>query len=237
MPGASDERVDSLVPAALIMDRILEKAAPVDVVFSASGIREGYLYEKLSPFMRNEDPLIASCTDLALQNGRLSGFARELFAWMSPLFERESDAHRRLRFSACILGEIAWRIHPEYRSEWAFFRILQSALAGLSHPERVTLALALYHRYQFKLKLKSPVLDLVKEKDRVFSRLVGTASYLAFMLSGGQAGNLRHVILSHKKGNIEVDFTAEAQDLLSDSVRKRINGLNEVFEIFNRLAT
>ena len=235
MPGASDERIDSLIPAAMVMDRILDITNPVDVVFSASGIREGYLYEKLTPSLRNEDPLIASCMDLASQNGRRAGFARELFAWISPLFEKESDASRRLRFSACILSEIAWLIHQEYRSEWAFSRILHSTLAGLSHPERVTLALALYHRYQFKPKLKSPVLSLVNEKEKVFARLIGTATHLAFLLSGGHAGNLRHVTLSQKRGNIEVTFDQEAQDLLSDSVRKSIHGLNEVFEAFNKL--
>ncbi len=234
MPGASSERVDSLIPAALVMDRILDITQPVDVVFSASGIREGYLYEKLAPFLRNEDPLIASCTDLASQHGRASGYARELFTWMSPLFEQENDANRRLRFAVCILSEIAWRIHPDYRSEWAFFRVIQSTLAGLSHFERVTLAMALYHRYQFKLKLKSSVVSLVKEKEKLFARLIGTAAHLAFLLSGGHTGNLKHVTLSHKKGNIEVTFGPEAEDLLSDSVRKRINGLNEVFELFNK---
>jgi hypothetical protein len=79
------------------------------------------------------------------------------------------------------------------------------------------------------------VLSLVNEKEKVFARLIGTAAHLAFLLSGGHAGNLRHVTLSQKRGNIEVTFDQEAQDLLSDSVRKSIHGLNEVFEAFNKL--
>lgn len=234
MPGAPTKRVESLMPAALVLDRILDLTNPVDVIFSASGIREGHLYEKLSPSVRNEDPLIASCTDLASQNGRVPGFARELFAWMSPMFEKESESAIRLRFAACILSEIGWRIHPEYRADWSFSRIIQSSITGLSHPERVTLALALYHRYQFKLKNNSQLISLIKDRDKAWARVVGVACNLAFQLSGGMAGNLDNVALSMKKGGLEVSFNEKAQDLLSDSVRKRINGLGEAFKVFTK---
>ncbi len=230
MAGAPAKRVDALIPAAMVLEHILDLTNPIDVIFSASGIREGYLYEKLSPGLRNEDPLIASSTDLASQSGRVPGFARELFAWMSPLFEDETESDKRLRFAACILSEIAWRIHPEYRAEWAFFRILQSTLTGLSHPERVTLALAIYHRYQFKLKHEWKVIDLVKERDLTWARTVGTAANLAFQLSGGMAGNLDKVTLSLSKHELQVAFAPEVQDLMSDTVKKRVEGLGEVFK-------
>lgn len=236
MPGAPAKRVEALIPGALVLEHVLDIANPVDIVFSASGIREGYLYEKLSPSVAAEDPLIASCTDLATQNGRLPGFARELFEWMSPLFAQEEDSMRRLRFAACILAEIAWRIHPDARAEWSFFRIIQSTLTGLTHHERVTLALALYHRYRFKLKEEWQVLDLVKERDMAWARLVGTAANLAFMLSGGHAGHLGGVNLSLTKQGLEVAFTEETQDLVSDGVKKRVDGLGEAFRAFSKQA-
>ena len=232
MDGAPAKRAEALIPAALVMEHILDLTDPVDVIFSASGIREGYLYEKLSPYLRSEDPLIASCTDLASQNGRVPGYARELFAWMSPLFEQESESEKRLRFAGCILSEIAWRIHPEYRAEWSFARIVQSTLTGLSHNERVSLALMLYHRYQFKLKHDWKVLDLTRERDRAWARVAGTASNLAFQLSGGMSGNLNNVKLSLSKHEMEVAFSPEAQDLMSDAVRKRVEGLGEAFKAF-----
>ncbi|HEU5047666.1 MAG TPA: Ppx/GppA family phosphatase [Rickettsiales bacterium] len=230
MPGAPAKRVESLVPAAQVLDRILEITHPADVVFCSSGIREGYLYERLTPYVRNEDSLIASCTDLASQNGRVPGYARELFNWMSPIFGRESDSEKRLRLAACILSELAWRIHPDYRAEWAFNRIIQSTITGLSHPERVTLALALYHRYQHKLKNNSQIVSLIKEKDRAWARTVGIAANLAFQLSGAMAGNLNNVSLALRKGRLEVAFNEESQDLLGDTVRKRIDGLGEAFK-------
>jgi len=234
MAGAPAKRAEALIPAALVLEHILDLTDPVDVIFSASGIREGYLYEKLSPFLRNEDPLIASASDLASQNGRVPGYARELFAWMSPLFEDENESNKRIRFAACILSEIAWRIHPEYRAEWSFFRIIQSTLTGLSHAERVTLALVLYHRYQFKLKHGWEVLDLAKEREKAWARVVGTAANLAFQISGSMTGNLSKVILSLSKHELEVAFAPEVQDLMSDAIKKRVEGLGEAFRAFSK---
>jgi len=234
MAGAPAKRSEALIPASMVLEHILDLTNPVDIIFSASGIREGYLYEKLSPGLRGEDPLLASCTDLASQSGRVPGFARELFAWMSPLFEEETETDKRLRFAACILSEIAWRIHPEYRAEWSFFRILQSTLTGLAHNERVTLALGVYHRYQFKLKHDWKVLNLVKDRDLAWARTVGTAANLAFQLSGGMAGNLGKVTLSLSKHELEVAFAEEVQDLMSDTIRKRVEGLGDAFRAFSK---
>jgi exopolyphosphatase/guanosine-5'-triphosphate,3'-diphosphate pyrophosphatase len=234
LPGAPSKRLDALVPAAFVLEHILDITEPVDVVFSASGIREGYLYEKLSPNLRAEDPLIASATDLASQNGRMPGFAHELFDWMTPLFTQESESEKRLRLAGCILSEIAWRIHPEYRSEWAFFRILQSTLTGLSHSERVTLGLVLYHRYQSKLKHDWKVLELVKDRDKAWARIVGMAANLAYQLSGAMTGNLSNVTLSLGKHELEVAFSPQSQALMSDTVRKRVDGLGDAFRDFSK---
>ena len=234
MPGAPGKRESALVPASLVLEHILELTHPVDVIFSASGIREGFLYEKLSPMVKSEDPLIASATDLAAQNGRQPGYAHEMFDWMAPAFEPETETDRRLRLAACIVSEIAWRIHPEYRAEWAFFRILQSTLTGLSHGERVTLALALYHRYQFKLKHDWPVLTLLRERDFAWARLTGQAANLAFQLSGGMAGNLDKAQLQTEKGVPTLAFEPEAEALMSDSIQKRLQGLGDVYRAFSR---
>jgi exopolyphosphatase/guanosine-5'-triphosphate,3'-diphosphate pyrophosphatase len=236
MAGAPAKRAEALIPAALVLEHILDITEPIDVVFSSSGIREGYLFEKLSPSLRSEDPLIASSADMASQNGQAHGFAHELFHWMTPLFTDESGGTKRLRFAACTLSEIAWRIHPEYRAEWLFFRIIQSTLTGLSHPERVTLALALYHRHQFKLKHGWKVLELIREREMTWARLVGTAAGLAFQISGGRAGHLNKAPLSLLKHEIELAFAPEVQDLMSDAVRKRVDGLGEAFKAFAKSA-
>src|SRR5690606_489463 len=69
LPGVSSKRVAALPGAAMVLERIIKQARPKHVVFSASGIREGYLYEKLPTNVRSQDGLLASCTEFATKGG------------------------------------------------------------------------------------------------------------------------------------------------------------------------
>jgi len=227
--GISTKRAPALPGAALVLERILDTTRPENLVFSASGIREGYLYEKLSPFIRTQDGLLASCTEFATKSGRTTAYANELFAWMAPLIKKEPESERRLRFAFCLLSDIALHIHPEYRAEWAFQRILYSALTGLLHRERVTLALALYHRYQYKIKEEWPALKLLQPADRKWARMIGTTANLAYHLSGSIAGNLHNADLTLEKDRVALKLLGNMQDAMGDAIKKRIDGVDAAY--------
>lgn len=229
-PGVAVKRIPALPGAAMVLARILETAQARQIVFSTSGIREGYLYEKLSTNIRLQDGLLASCTEFATKSGRTTAYANELFTWMYPLLKDEKESERRLRFAFCLLSNIALHIHPEYRAEWAFQRILYSALTALTHRERVTLALALYHRYQFKLKEEWPALALITPKDRAWAKLVGTTANLAYHFSGSIAGNLHKTMLIVTKGRVNLEVTPDMQDVMGEVTDRRINGVNEAYQ-------
>jgi len=233
-PGSAAKRVTALPGAAIILDHIISRARPDNIVFSASGIREGYLYEKLSPYIRSQDGLIASCTEFAVKGGRSAAFANELYTWMYPLVTKESEKERRLRFAFCLLADIAQHIHPEYRAEWAFHRILFSALTGLTHRERVKLSLALYHRYQFRIKEEWSALSLLKESDRSWARLVGSAANLAYHLSGSIAGNLHKSAFIIEKNLLSLQLAGDMQDVLGDAVKRRMDGVRDAFAEYGK---
>ena len=193
------------------------------------GIREGYLYEKLSPYIRNQDGLLASCTEFAVKGGRSTAYANELYTWMYPLLEKESEKERRLRLAFCLLSDIAMHIHPEYRAQWAFHRILQSALTGLTHRERIKLSLALYHRYQFKFDESWSALKLLKSGDREWARLVGTSANLAYHLSGSISGNLHNTSFVMEKDQVVLQLNGAMQDVLGDAVKRRMDGVREAW--------
>lgn len=227
MPGTSRKRSHSLAYAAVALAELLEHLQIKQVVFSTAGIREGYLFDQLSPYLKQEDGLIACCVDLATQNGRLEGYARDLFQWMAPLFEGESVEQQRLRFACCVLSEFAWRIHPQYRSEWMFTRIIQSSMIGMNHKERVMLANALYHRHTLKTPLKTRVLKLLSTQEKEWCHTMGYALAVGFMLSGGMAGTLHRTPVIYTAKGIDIDAAPELQNLLTDTVRKRLDGLGE----------
>lgn len=229
LPGSAAKRVPALPGAAIVLEHIITHARPDSVIFSASGIREGYLYEKLSPYIRNMDGLIASCSEFAVKGGRSTAYANELYTWMYPLVENESDKERRLRLAFCLLSDIAQHIHPEYRAEWAYHRILYSSLTGLTHRERVKLSLALFHRYQFKIRDIWPSLSLLKGGDREWALLVGTAANLAYHFSGNVAGNLHKTSFITNGSQLSLQLTGNMQDMLGDAIRRRLEGVREAY--------
>lgn len=234
LPGAAAKRIAALPGAAIVLEHIISRARPDNVVMSASGIREGYLYEKLSPFVRGHDGLIASCSEFATKSGRTTSYANELYTWMFPLVADENDRERRLRLAFCLLSDIAQHIHPEYRADWAYNRIMCSALTSVSHRERIKLALALYHRYQFRRKEELPALSLLKASDMEWARLVGSAANLGFHLSGSIAGNLHKSSFIIDKNSVSLQLAGNMQDLYGDAVKRRIDGVRQSYEDYLR---
>ncbi len=234
LPGATPKRVPALPGAAIVLQHIMSHIRAEHIIFSTSGIREGYLYEKLSPYIRNQDGLLASCSEFAAKGGRSTSYANELFTWMFKLLEKESEKERRLRLAFCLLSDIALHIHPEYRAEWAYHRILFSALTGLTHRERVKLSLAMYHRYQFKMKEEWPSLKLLKDGDREWAKLVGSAANLAYHLSGSIAGNLHNTSFIVEKGQLSLQLAGNMQDVLGDAVKRRMDGVREAWEEYRK---
>jgi hypothetical protein len=74
--------------------------------------------------------------------------------------------------------------------------------------------------------------DLLTERDLAWARMIGTAANLASHLSGGMTGNLVHAMLQVEGSRIRVALDAGSQDLMSDSVLKRAEGLGETFKAF-----
>lgn len=233
LPGISQKRAATIIPTALVLQQLLHHTNAPKVMFSVSGIREGFFYDLLEPKKQKEDALIASSTDLAALIGRSGSYGKELYQWMMPLFPNEPLLWQRLRLALCILSELAWAIDPNFRANWAYHRIIQSSLKGMDHKERIMLALALYHRYQTKWKGERPELKLLDERERLWVRAVGIAAGLAFQLSGGKAGNLYHAKLIWHDGQVGLTLDNEASPLRTETVEKRVQGLSEVLRTFS----
>ena len=151
MAKISKPRREVLPAGALVLERLLRQLQPREVVFSVFGIREGLLYGQLSETERLKDPLLSFCADYARLRSRSAEHAVELCRWTDALFQppgpAETEEERRLRWAACLLSDISWRAHPDYRAEQSLILIAQSALAAIDHPGRVFLAFASYFRH------------------------------------------------------------------------------------------
>ena len=186
LEGLSSRRARTMPAAALLLDRLLKRLSPKRVVFSALGLREGWLYSQLSQSDRYLDPLVEGARLIGLPLARVSDFAPALVRWTAELFPGETPAETRLRVAACALSDMAWRDHPDFRAEESFRRLLQLPFIGINHAERVFLAATIHARYLGKPDAPwlSPGIGLLSETDRKRAQILGRAIVLAYRLSG-----------------------------------------------------
>ena len=106
---------------AVVMEQIIKLARPREIVVSALGVREGLLYELLDEAQRAEDPLLVTARELNILRSRSPRHGDELCAWtdrfMASAHLEETPEERRLRHAACLVADIGWRAHPDYRGE------------------------------------------------------------------------------------------------------------------------
>jgi exopolyphosphatase/guanosine-5'-triphosphate,3'-diphosphate pyrophosphatase len=157
------------------------------VVFSADGIREGWLMQRVSPEVREEDPVLAAARERARVLGRDPALPPRLAAWTAPLFTGETLHEARLREAACWLSDTGSHDHPEYRAEQSFLRVLRLPGAGFDHPTRAFLALTLALRYEAEpgSTFLAPARFLLDPVAMQRAERLGAALRLAYTLSAG----------------------------------------------------
>ncbi|PCH75008.1 MAG: exopolyphosphatase [Rhodobacteraceae bacterium] len=182
--GVSAARM-TLVPYALeVLARLLSTFKPRDIAVSSYGIREGLLYEQMPQRLRDRDPLIEACYFAESKDARLPGFGKTLFQFVSPLFKAGAKSQKRLIKAACLLHDVSWRAHPDYRAEVCFDNATRANMGGLKHSERVFLGLALLHRYSSKRTGTrfDPLIGLLDDKRLKQAEILGRAMRFGAML-------------------------------------------------------
>lgn len=241
IPGISKGRTASLPFAAGVVGGLLNACRAKKAVFTGFGMREGQLLEMLPEAVRTQDPLLAGCAAMAERTGRFAITGEEIFAWMAPLFPKKRDSDSRLRMAACMLSDIGWSEHPDYRAEHAFLRVLRLPFAGLSHHERAILAFTIYVRYKGDPlnAVVAPIRSMLKGDDLKDAETVGSALRLAHTLSGSAPGLLASTTLkvSSRKVALSLDGdTAGGRDIfISEAVERRLSKLADAMGLDSRL--
>ncbi|MFT4960946.1 MAG: exopolyphosphatase/guanosine-5'-triphosphate,3'-diphosphate pyrophosphatase [Paracoccaceae bacterium] len=225
--GISSARM-ALVPiAAEVLGQLIRTFKPQDIAISSYGIREGMLYEQMPQRLRDRDPLIEACRFAEAKDARLPGFGKTLYQFVMPLFKSAPVAQKRLTKAACLLHDVSWRAHPDFRAEVCFDNATRANLGGLKHSERVFLGLALLHRYRNKREGTRFVdlYDLLDDKGQKQAAILGKAMRFGAMLwmrKDAQMGTLRW---QPKKKLLELQLSAEATPLFGEVAEARFMSL------------
>ncbi|NKB48569.1 MAG: hypothetical protein GKS02_04290 [Alphaproteobacteria bacterium] len=221
------QRAAAMPVSAMILQQLIERLEPREIVFSALGIREGVLFDRLGDGEKARDPLLLACQGIADRENRFASGGDSLSEWVAPLFPDEAAAARRLRIAVCLLADIGWHEHPDYRSEQVYFRILRLPLIAITHVEKAKIALAVYRRYGGNMEDHAlrAVNTLLDPDDIRWSRTLGDALRLAETLSGGKSELLAGSRLKLGKERLTLQVDPAGADLVSDVVRNRLSQL------------
>jgi exopolyphosphatase/guanosine-5'-triphosphate,3'-diphosphate pyrophosphatase len=225
------ERRPLLAYGALTLEHVVRAAKPARVVMSALGVREGLLFSLLSPEERAADPLLTAAKELALLRSRSPAHARELVDWTDDLFAgidpEETPDERRLRHAACLLADIGWRAHPDYRGEQSLNIIAHAAFVGVDHPGRAFLGLSVFYRHagNTETELSPRLRTLVDQRLLTRARLLGAAMRVAYIVSASMRGVLPRTPLTAEGDKLVLRLTGESADLAADRVFNRLRSL------------
>ncbi|MDX8464656.1 exopolyphosphatase [Mesorhizobium sp. VK23B] len=233
LPGVSRRRARTFPAAAMMLDRVLKHLAPKHVVFSALGLREGWIYSQLETDERYLDPLVEGAQLIGLPAARVPDFATALVAWTAGLEKERTPAEMRLRVAICALSDIGWRDHPDIRAEESYRRVLQFPFIGLDHSERAFLAVAIHARYAGRLDAAylSGALGLLSPPERRRAEILGRAILLGYRLSGGTPSVLvnSRLLVGPKRLRLEVGQAARVPD--SEAVAERLSLLAAAMKV------
>ncbi len=230
VPNIASSRLSSLPGAAMLLAATIKLLGSNRVIASGLGLREGLLFDQLPTDIRTLDPLIIGAR---AEGERLSRFPEHgdmLFEWTSGVFSAdEPQDEQRVRHAACLLSDIAWRAHPDFRAERGVDMALHGNWVAITAPERAALAQALH--FCFGGSQNAPVLALLARLAPpallARARAWGLALRLGQRLTGGTALALTASRLKNINGAVVLEIDSDHAGLLGETVQRRLKMLGQ----------
>jgi exopolyphosphatase/guanosine-5'-triphosphate,3'-diphosphate pyrophosphatase len=237
----SEARRPLLAYGAIVLEEIIRLGRPKTVAISALGVREGLLYDKLDDEARLLDPLIAAADELNTLRSRSPRHGEELREWtdafVSSVDLPETEDERRYRHAACLLADIGWRAHPDYRGEQSLNILAQAAFVGLDHPGRAYMALSVLFRHDgLSVERASPRLrSLAGPRLLERARLLAALMRVAYPLSVAMEGVLPETPLLARGGHVVLKLPKRLEGLASERLAGRMKQLSKLSNLEPRI--
>ena len=220
--GLSATRIAALPAAIAILTAMIDVLGPARVVASAFGLREGLLYRDLDPATREEDPLLSAALEVGERLGRFGDHGAALDQWINPLFTDESADHQRLRLAACLLADIGWNAHPDFRAERAVDMAVHGNWVGIDAHGRAMLGRALCSAFGGDGGFSKQLASLLRPTEDERAIAWGKAIRLAQRLSGGTEAPLRRSSLAQRDRRVVLTIQPRFRELASGTVERRL---------------
>lgn len=227
IPNLAERRLATLLPAALVLRAVIARTGHALLVNSSHGLREGLLYEYLPLSTRAEDPFIEACRAEARIEGRFEEHGDVLMQWIDPLFADDSPEERRLRHAACLLADVSWRGHPDFRARRAVDVSLFGNWVGVDARGRAMVSTALMVCYgtSVQSELGAVPRRLLGPQELKRAENWGRALRLGQRMTGGTLQPLLTTSLRSAAGRLILSLPAPLATLGGEVVTRRLDAL------------
>ena len=221
----STSRMPTLVTGNSLLRHLVHELRPSHLVVYSFGIREGLLYDRLDPETRRRDPLIEATREAGRGLGRFAEHGALIDRWIAPIFDDEPEA-ARLRLAACLLADVAWQAHPDFRAERGVDMALHGNWVGVDGPGRVMMAQALFANFGGSGDFGDEEVAALCTPDELRrASLWGLAMRLGQRLSGGAAPGLERSALSRSGDKLRLTLQSGHEALYGETVERRLKNL------------
>ncbi len=173
---------------------------------------------------------------MARRRSRSVDSAYELCFWTDALFRApgltETPEQRRLRHAACLLSDIGWRAHPEYRGVQSLNLVAHGNFVGVDHPGRAFLGLTVYYRAEgiIKDELSQSMMALVDKDMLKRARILGAAFRAAHTVSAAMPGVLTNTPITYEGNRLVWTLPEPYSNLEGERVERRFKDLAKLLD-------
>ncbi len=247
LDGLSRDRRDIIIPSTLLFKELFDEVAATEFVFSRKGLREGVIMSILEeqykhPFDKYE-VFKESLNNLAhnYDIGKDEALQRQKLAEMI-YYELEKNGlvegnklDKKLLLQAAYLFYLGSYIDSDAASQHTYYIISNSSLNGVSHRNRVKLALLSSYKNKTLLKFYSDETDWFTEAEKAKIQLLGSILKFAYALNSSNTNVVQslylernkdryHLVILYKGDPIAEEYQAERQKKhLEKIVKTKIN--------------
>ncbi|WP_139492198.1 Ppx/GppA phosphatase family protein [Brevibacillus dissolubilis] len=175
LPGLSKERADIILAGGLIIQSLMEACKAPQLLISGNGIREGLFYEYYQ--QRYPQKLAADVTMSEVENlmhyykvdhshaHHVAHLSLRLFDDLSPR-HKMGESERRLLHFASLLHDVGVTVSFYEWQKHTYYVLLHSKIPGLTHRERLLVALIAASKNKKKIReWSAPYQMLLKPED------------------------------------------------------------------------
>jgi exopolyphosphatase/guanosine-5'-triphosphate,3'-diphosphate pyrophosphatase len=142
----------------------------------------------------------------------------------------ETQQETRLRHAACLLADISWRTHPDYRGDQSLNIISHADFVAIDHPGRAYVALAIFFRHVGVTSedISPRLRELASSRVLDRARVLGAIMRVAYMISASMPGVLPNTPLLVEKGKLVLRLKGKYAAIAGERVATRMRQLGRL---------